>query len=148
MPEYRKGPHTVYDIQYHFVWVTKYRYQVLRGEVAERAREIIRQVCLSRDIKILQGHVSSDHVHLLVSCPPDLSPAKVAQYLKGVSSRKLQDEFPHLKKRYWGQHLWARGYFCASVGTVTDDLIREYIEKHSQEPPDENFSIDEFQSKP
>jgi putative transposase len=143
MLEYRKGGHTVYDIQYHFVWVTKYRYQVLRGEVAERTRELIRQVCMSRDIKILQGHVSVDHVHILVSCPPALRPAKVAQYVKGVSSRKLQDEFPHLKKRYWGQHLWARGYFCASVGTVTQEQIMDYIAKHEEEPPDENFKIDE-----
>lgn len=146
MPEYRKGPHTVYDIQYHFVWVTKYRYKVLRAEIAERTREIIRQICMSRDIHILQGHVSVDHIHLLLSCPPELSPAKVAQYVKGASSRKLQDEFPHLKKRYWGQHVWARGYFCASVGTVTQEQIKEYIEKHNQEPPDENFHIDTFQS--
>jgi len=147
MPEYRKGAHTLYDIQYHFVWVTKYRYKVLRGEVAERTRDLIRQICMSRDINILKGHVSVDHVHVLVSCPPTLSPSKVAQYLKGRSSRKLQDEFPHLKKRYWGQHLWARGYFCASVGTVTQEQIMEYIEKHEQEPPDETFSItDEFQS--
>ena len=146
MPEYRKGAHTVYDIQYHMVWVTKYRYKVLRGEIAERAREILRQVCMSRDLKILQGHVSSDHIHMLISCPPTLSPAKIVQYLKGVSSRKLQDEYPSLKKRYWGQHLWARGYFCASVGTVTQEQIMDYIQKHEQEPPDENFSIDEFQS--
>ena len=146
MPEYRKGAHTIYDIQYHFVWVTKYRYHVLRGEVAERARDLIRHICMSRDIKILKGHVSVDHVHILVSCPPTLSPAKVAQYVKGASSRKLQDEFSHLKKRYWGQHLWARGYFCASVGTVTQEQIMEYIERHEQEPPPENFSIDEFQS--
>jgi putative transposase len=146
MPEYRKGAHTIYDIQYHVVWVTKYRYKVLRGEVAERTREVIRQVCMSRDLKILQGHVSSDHLHLLISCPPTLSPAKIVQYLKGVSSRRLQEEFPHLKKRYWGQHLWARGYFCASVGVVTAEQIRDYIEKHEQEPPDETFRIDEFQS--
>ncbi len=79
MPEYRKGPHTTYDIQYDFVWVTKYRYQVLRAEIAERTREIIRQICMSRDIHILQGHVSVDPIHLLVSCPAELSPAKVAQ---------------------------------------------------------------------
>ncbi len=146
MPEYGKGPPTTYDIQYQFVWVTKYRYKVLRAEIAERTREIIRQLCMSRDIAIVQGHVSVDHIHLLVSCPPELSPAKVAQYLKGASSRKLQDEFPHLKQRYWGQQLWARGYFCASLGTGSQEQIKAYIEKHSQEPPDENFRIDEFQS--
>lgn len=142
MADYRSGSHTVYDIEYHFVWVTKYRYPVLTGEVAQRARELIRQICMSRDITIVKGHVSKDHVHLLVSCPPMLSPAKVVQYLKGASSRKLQDEFPHLKKRYWGQHFWARGYFCATVGGVTEEQIRGYIEQHSEDNPDENFKVD------
>ncbi len=142
MPEYRKGGHTVYDIQYHLVWATKYRYQVLRGEVAERTRDIIRQVCMSRELTIIEGHVSVDHVHILVSCPPTLSPAKIVQYIKGVSSRKLQEEVSHLQKRYWGQHLWARGYFCATVGTVTQAPIQEYIAKHEEQSPDENFHID------
>ncbi len=146
MPDYRKGPHTTYDIQYHFVWVTKYRYKVLRADSAERTRTIMRQLCLSRDMTIVQGHVSADHIHRLVACPPELSPAKVAQYLKGASSRKRQDEFPHLKQRYWGQHLWARGDCCATVGAVTQEPIQRYIERHRQEPPDENFRIDEFQS--
>ncbi|MGI9182012.1 MAG: IS200/IS605 family transposase [Longimicrobiaceae bacterium] len=141
MAEYRKGSHSVYNLQYHVVWVTKYRYQVLRGEVAERTRELVRQSCMSREIKILKGHVATDHVHLLLSCPPTLSPAKVVQYLKGRSSRRLQQEFSHLKKRYWGQHLWARGYFCISVGEVTTEQIKEYIEKHDQEPPPEEFTI-------
>jgi putative transposase len=68
--EYRTGSHTVYDIQYHLVWCTKYRFLVLQGEIAERARELIRQTCANREIRILQGHVSKDHIHLLVSCPP------------------------------------------------------------------------------
>jgi putative transposase len=105
--EYRKGPHTVYDLQYHFVWVTKYRYHVLTGEVALRMREIIRQTCEARDITILSGHVSKDHIHLHLSCPPELAPSKIAQSLKGRSSRLIQQEFPHLRKRYWGRHLWA-----------------------------------------
>lgn len=141
MVEHRKGAHTVYSIQYHLVWVTKYRYPVLSGEVAERARELLRQTCMSREIKILKGHVAKDHVHMLVSCPPLLSPAKVVQYLKGRSSRLLQQEYSHLKKRYWGQHLWARGYFCSSVGEVTTEQIKEYIEHHDHEPPPEEFTI-------
>ena len=142
MDNYRKGAHTVYDIQYHLVWVTKYRYHVLEGEIAQRTRDIIRQICMNRDIHILKGHVSKDHVHLLVSCPPVLSPAKVVQYLKGTSSRRLQEEFSHLRKRYWGQHIWARGYFCASVGGVTEEQIRQYIEHHAADTPDENFKVD------
>lgn len=142
MADYRHGSHTVFDIEYHFVWVTKYRYHVLRGEVAERCRELLRQSCLSRDLRIVRGHVSRDHVHLLVSCPPTLAPAKIMQYLKGRSSRLLQQEFPHLNRRYWGRHMWARGYFCATTGQVTEEQIRDYIARHDQEPPDKDFSID------
>jgi putative transposase len=141
MAENRRGSHTVYNIQYHFVWVTKYRYPVLRGEVSERVRELIRQSCMSREIRILKGHVAKDHIHLLVSCPPSLSPANVMQYLKGRSSRKLQQEFSHLRKRYWGQHLWARGYFCSTTGEITTAQIQEYIEKHDEEEPPEQFTI-------
>jgi putative transposase len=142
MPDYRRGSHTVFHIEYHFVWVTKYRYHVLKGEVAERCRELIRQSCLARDLRIVRGHVSRDHIHLLLSCPPTLAPAKVMQYLKGRSSRLLQREFPHLNKRYWGRHMWARGYFCATVGHMSEEQIREYIERHDEEPPSQDFSIE------
>ena len=141
MSEYRRGSHTVYQIEYHFVWVTKYRYHVLQGEVARRARDLVRQSCLSLDIRIVKGHVSRDHVHILASCPPTLSPAIIMKRLKGRSSRRLQQEFPHLKKRYWGRHFWARGYFCSTVGHVTTEQIQEYIERHDEEPPDKDFTI-------
>lgn len=88
---------------------------------------------------IVQGSLSPDHVHMLVSVPPQLAPAKLVQYMKGRSSRMLQDEFPQLRKRYWGQHLWARGYFCASVGAVDEETIRRYIESQKWEDPGENF---------
>jgi len=140
MAEYREGAHTVYDIKYHIVWVTKYRYKVLRGEIALRARDVIREICMAREITILKGHVSSDHVHLYVSAPPHMSVSRMVQYIKGKSSRKLQQEYPSLRKRYWGQHFWARGYFCASSGTVTDDMIKAYIEHHKI-PPDDEFSV-------
>lgn len=143
MKEYRKGAHTVYDIQYHFVWVTKYRYHVLKGEIGLRMRELIRQCCESREIKILKGHVSKDHVHILASCPPKLSPAKIMQSLKGRSSRRIQDEYPELKKRYWGNHLWARGYFCATVGSAGEEQIRKYIEGHDgSDSSSPDFSVD------
>lgn len=77
---------------------------------------------------IAQGSEGSDHVHLLLSCPPSLAPSKIVQYLKGRSSRLLQEQFPELKKKYWGQHLWGRGYFCATVGSVTEETICRYIE--------------------
>jgi putative transposase len=139
--DYKKGSHTVFDIKYHVVWITKYRYQILKGDIAIRARELIRQSCLSREITIIKGSVGKDHIHMLISCPPTLSPSKIIQYLKGRSSRMLQNEFPHLKKRYWGQHLWGRGYFCTTVGAVTDEMIGEYIENQEQGGEDENFKI-------
>ena len=138
--EYREGAHTVYDLKYHLVWVTKYRYKVLVGDVAVRARDLIRQVCMTREIKILKGHVSQDHVHLLVSSPPKLSVSDMMQYIKGRSSHGLQGDFPSLRKRYWGQHLWARGYSCASSDTVTDAMIKAYIEQQDR-PPNDGFTV-------
>jgi len=127
MEHYRSGAHTRFDLKYHFVWVTKYRKGVLRGEVGLRLRDLLREVCRTHEIEILRGSVSPDHVHLLLSCPPDISPSKVMQYVKGKTSRKLLMEFKHLQKQYWGRHLWARGYFVSSSGNVTDEVIMEYI---------------------
>ncbi|WP_100488223.1 IS200/IS605 family transposase [Sporolactobacillus pectinivorans] len=143
MDGYQKSGHAVYDIKYHVVWATKYRCQVLRGQVAIRLRELIRQGCEARDVTILQGSVGKEHIHLLIACPPSLAPSKILQYLKGRSSRLLQDEFPELKKRYWGQHLWSRGYFCATAGNVTEEIIRDYIANQSNKIRDDIFKIDD-----
>jgi len=89
MGEYRTSGHAIWDIKYHLIWITKYRYPILRGEVAERARDVIRQICQAREVTIVRGSVSPDHIHLLVSAPPLLSPAKLVQYVKGESSRQL-----------------------------------------------------------
>ncbi len=143
MDAYKKSSHAVYDIKYHVIWLMKYRYKVLHGSIAIRVRELIRQGCEARGIAILQGSIGKDHIHLLLSCPPSLAPSKIMQYLKGRSSRLLQDEFPELKKRYWGQHLWARGYFCSTVGTVTEEIIRNYIASQFSEEKNEQFKIEE-----
>lgn len=143
MDGYNTNGHSIYDIKYHVIWVTKYRYHVLKGEVANRIRELVRQGCQSRNITILQGSVGKDHIHILISCPPSIAPSKLVQYLKGRSSRLLQEEFPELQKRYWGQHLWARGYFCATVGNVTEEMVRNYIANQGNEKQDEIFKIEE-----
>jgi putative transposase len=141
MVEYRTSGHAIFDLKYHVVWITKYRYTILRGRVAERARNLIRQSCEARDVTIVRGAISPDHVHMLLSAPAQLAPAKLVQYIKGRSLRRLQDEFPELRKRYWGQHLWARGYFCASVGAVDEKTIREYIESQKWDEEDQGFKI-------
>jgi putative transposase len=99
MVEYQSGSHTLHDIKYHLVWITKYRYHVLRGEVAERARDVIREICMAREVQIIRGSLAPDHVHMLVSCPPKMAPAKLVQSIKGRSSRKLQQEFSELRRR-------------------------------------------------
>lgn len=141
MAEYRRSAHAVFDLKYHVVWITKYRYKILKGRLAERARDLIRQTCQARGVVIVRGAVSPDHIHMLVSAPPELSPAKMVQYIKGRSSRRLQEEFPELRKRYWGQHLWARGYFCATVGAVDEKTVREYIENQKWDEDEEGFKI-------
>ena len=136
----RKSSHVQYDIEYHIVWTTKYRYKILHGRVAERVRELIRQSCNSMNVTIIKGSIGKEHVHLLISCPPSLAVSKIVQQLKGKTSKVFLSEYKELKKRYWGQHLWASGYFCRSVGTVTKEIIKEYIENQTDEY-EENFKI-------
>jgi putative transposase len=140
---YRKTAHTVYDIKYHLVWITKYRKPVLRGEIAKRLRELVRQTCATLDVYIVSGHVATDHVHLLVSVPPTISVSELMKRVKGRSSRRMLEEFGELSRQFWGRHLWARGYFAASSGNVTDDVIKEYIASQGQapEPDDDDFNI-------
>ena len=142
MAEYRNGGHTVYEIKYHFVWITKYRYQILRGKIAYRLRELLKQGCEAKEIAIVRGSISKDHVHMLLSCPATMAPSKIVQYLKGRSSRLLQEEFPELKRRYWGEHMWARGYFCGTVGQVDEETIRRYVETQGRDE-EKNFTITE-----
>ena len=133
MKLYRKGSHTIYDLKYHLVWTTKYRKPVLEGRLATRLRDLIREICLSHQIQIIRGHVSKDHVHLFVSMPPQISVSQITQYLKGKTSRKILMENPKLNKQFWGQHLWARGYFAATSGAITDEMVMEYIKNQDED---------------
>ena len=144
---YRKTAHSVYDLKYHIVWITKYRKPILHGEIGKRVRELIRQTCASLDVYIVKGHVSKDHVHLLVSVPPNLAISELVKRLKGRSSRLMLEEFGELNRQFWGRHLWARGYFAASSGNVTDEIIKQYIESQGEKPSpesDEHFGIGEL----
>jgi putative transposase len=140
--DYRYGSHTVFQIEYHFVWVTKYRYKILTGDVAERVRAMVRQVCETFEIRIVSGVVSKDHVHILVSAPPTMAPSEIMRRIKGNTASRLFEEFPHLKKRYWGRHFWARGYFCATVGQMTEEMIKQYLEHHFEPNPNDDFKME------
>ena len=143
MQNYRKTSHTTYDCKYHVVWITKYRKPVMIGLVGERVRELVRQICKGHDVEILKGHVSKDHVHLFVSVPPHLAISKLVQYLKGKSSYRLLQENKQLSRMFWGRHLWGRGYFVATSGNITDEVVLEYIKNQDEDPKDEDFTISE-----
>ena len=132
---YSTGSHTRFYHRFHVVWVTKYRYNVLEGAMRERIREIIRQTCAEMGVHIVKGVLSRDHVHMFLLIPPQLALSKVMQRIKGRSSRRIQMEFPELRKRYWGRRFWARGYFSTTSGNVTDDIILQYLELHSKRNP-------------
>ena len=133
MQLYRKTTHTLFDLKYHLIWTTKYRKPILTGKVGYRVRDLIREICQTFSVQILRGHVSSDHVHIFISCPPQLSVSKIAQFLKGKTSRKLLQEYTHLRKQFWGQHLWGRGYYAVSSGNITDEMIMAYIQSQDED---------------
>ena len=134
MTNYRNSTHSISNLSCHIVWVTKYRYAVLTGDVQKRCRDILVQVCNSEDVHILKGVVSKDHIHMHVEYPPSISVSDLVKRLKGRSSRLLQEEFPALRKRYWGRHFWAVGYGAWSTGVITDEMVQEYLEHHRDIP--------------
>jgi len=114
---------------YHFVWIPKYRRDVLVGEVAEYTREVLKEVLAELDCEALAVEVMPDHVHVFALCPPRYSPAYVVNYLKGKSARKILQRFPELKSRGIRGRLWSRSYFVATVGNVTADIVKRYVEE-------------------
>lgn len=144
MRKYRLGAHTKTDLKVHVVWLPKYRKPVLTGDVAVRVRDIIRQIAAEHEIEIISGKVARDHVHVFLGYRPNQDVSQIMQWLKGISSRVLLQEFPHLRKRFWGRHFWARGYLAVSSGNITDEMVKEYIEDQEGEQiiDDSRFPID------
>ena len=135
----RTNGHSVSRLTAHLVWVTKYRYPVLEGDIKLRCRSILLQICQAEDVRILKGVVSKDHIHMHIEYRPSQDISTLVKLFKGRSSRKLQVEFPELKKRYWGRHFWAIGFGCWSTGNITDEMLNEYLEHH-RNPTDEDKS--------
>ena len=144
MRHYRLGAHTKTDLKVHVIWIPKYRKPILTGDVAVRVRDLIRSIAAEHELEIISGKVARDHVHVFVSYRPPQSVSQIMQWLKGISSRVLLQEFPRLRKQYWGRHVWARGYLAVSSGTITDEMIREYINEQAGEAivDDSRFPID------
>jgi putative transposase len=150
MKRYQLGAHTKHDLKVHLIWVPKYRKKVLTGEVALRVRDLIRQIAQEHEITILSGKVSCDHIHVLVAYRPHIDVSMIVQWLKGISSRILLQEFAHLRKMFWGRHFWARGYLAVSTGNITDEMVMAYISEQEGEPvhDDRRFVIDNASNLP
>lgn len=140
--DYGDGSYTPYNIEYYFIWVTKYRHHVLKGDLALRVRDLVRQICEHLEIQILRGVACADHIHILASAPPDISSSEIMRRIKGRASIKIFDEFPHIKKRCWGRHFWARRYFCITAGELTKEMIQEYLAHHFKRDPNDGFDVE------
>ena len=139
----RVNGHTVSRLTVHIVWSTKYRYSVLHGDIQKKCREILIQICDAEGVSILKGVVSKDHVHMHIEYRPSQDISSLVKKLKGRSSRRLQQDFPELNKRYWGRHFWAIGFGCWSTGNITDVMVNEYLEHHRKSSNDnDNFILE------
>jgi len=133
MGKYRKLSHVIYKCDYHIVWVPKYRFRVLTGEIKRLVEEDIRMLCEWKQCDIQELSVQTDHIHVVLSIPPKVSVSALMGTLKGKLAIKLFKTYPHMKQKpYWGNHFWARGYFVSTVG-IDEDMIKRYVRYQEQE---------------
>ena len=136
MKDFRKLAHAVWKCKYHLVWCPKYRFRILKGDIGESVRDILKQLCEWKGIEILAGNVQADHIHLVLTIPPKHSVSDLVGFLKGKSAIKMFDMHPELKRRYWGRHFWAKGYCVSTVG-LDEEEIKKYVK--SQLNKDKNI---------
>ena len=129
---YQKTSHSTYRCEYHFVWVPKYRYKILVDDVKEELREILTQLCEWLDIKIIEGFICDNHVHMYLSVPPKHAPSYVMKILKGRSSELLRKRHPRFRKRMLKWNMWARGFFVSTVG-IDREIVRNYVRNQEKE---------------
>jgi len=123
----RSTRHVKYWCAYHFVWIPKYCRNILVGEIAEYTKGVLKEIAEELGCKVLALEVMPDHVHVFLLCPPRLAPSYIANYLKGKSARKVLQKFPELKSK--SKKLWTRSYFVATVGNVTSEMVKRYVEE-------------------
>ena len=122
-----------YDIQYHFVWIPKYRKRVLKDGIKSRLEQLFNQCAEINQFEILELSIQPDHVHLLLSAKPRYSPSEIMRLIKGGSSRIVRQEHPELEEFFWGDSFWADGYFVSTHSTVTEDIIKDYIRNQAED---------------
>jgi len=144
MGKYKKLSHVIYKCDYHIVWVPKYRYRILTGEVGKQVGEDIRKLSEWLGCEAKELNVQTDHIHVIVSIPPKVSISVYMGTIKGKIAIKLFKSYPVLKKKpYWGNHFWARGYFVNTVG-LDEEMIRRYVKYQEDEERKEEGDKQEF----
>ena len=124
--------HTKWKCQYHIVFIPKYRKKQLYGRLREDVRDVIKTLCQNKGVEIVEGAVCVDHVHLCVCIPPKMSVSSFMGYLKGKSTLMIYDKHPELQSK-WSKGFWERGYYVATVGNLTEEAIKKYIQEQSEE---------------
>jgi putative transposase len=124
--------HTRWECKYHIVWIPKYRKKALFGQLRKYLGQVFRDLARSRESELIEGHLSSDHVHMLISIPPKYSVAQVVGYIKGKSAIHVARNYMGQKRNFTGHQFWARGYFVSTVGR-DEKAVREYIKTQEQE---------------
>jgi putative transposase len=126
--ELKRTPHAVYELNYHFVFASKYRRNVISDEINQRLKALFAEIADHYDFEIIEQEIMEDHIHLLISAPPRYAPAQLMNILKSISAKQLFKEFPLLKKQCWSASLWEEGYFVRAVGDkVTKDVVQRYV---------------------
>ena len=127
MSKFKKLSHTIYYCTYHIVFCPKYRYRILKGDIADYCKQQIYQLCSHKDlVEILELNIQLDHIHIIISIAPKYSVSSIMGYLKGKLALSLFQRYEKLGKRYWGRHFWSRGYCVSTVG-LNEDQIRKYV---------------------
>jgi putative transposase len=139
MSRFRKLSHTVWECKYHVVWCPKYRFRVMRYDARYYVREVLRELCRRHRIEILEGNVQPDHIHMVLSIPPNYCVSRVMGFLKGKSSIQMYRKFDGLRKKYYGQHFWSRGYAVTTIG-LDEETIRKYVRWQHKKDREEDAS--------
>lgn len=135
MKKYTTARTCVYRLNYHIIWTVMYRKKVLTPQICNRLYQLIQEIAKEKDFEVYKCRVlEEDHIHCFISASPKLSITQIVKYLKGISGTILLKEFPELRDLLWQGHLWNNSYFCETIGSISEDTIKEYIErqKHCQ----------------
>ena len=139
---FRRLSHSVYECKYHVVFCPKYRYHIFKDEIAEYTKQQIYQLCRQKElVEVLELNVQPDHIHLVLSIPPKYAVSTVMGYLKGKLALRLFQRYERLGRKYWGRHLWSRGYCISTVG-LDEEQIRLYVKW--QEQKDKKVEADQL----